>query len=95
MLANSKLNSVEVLIYKALMGSIISLDEFVLANNLLNEYDNMKEEIKNIKTSIVHRRFCNSKKPRFIKEQEASGFLSNVGIKTSLSRILLLAPLLF
>ena len=95
MLANSKLNSVEVLIYKALMGSIISLDEFVLANNLLNEYDNMKEEIKSIKTSIVHRRFCNSKKPRFIKEQEASGFLSNLGIKTSLSRILLLAPLLF
>ena len=95
MLANSKLNSVEVLIYKALMGSIISRDDFVLANNLLNEYDNMKEEIKSIKTSIVHRRFCNSKKPRFIKEQEASGFLSNLGIKTSLSRILLLAPLLF
>ena len=77
------------------MDSNISRDEFVLTNNLLNEYDNMEEEMKNIKTSIVHRRFCNSKEPRFIKEQEASGFLSNLGIKTSLSRILLLAPLLF
>ena len=77
------------------MDSNISRDEFVLTNNLLNEYDNMEEEMKNIKTSIVHRRLCNIKKPRFIKEQEASGFLSNLGIKTSLSRILLLAPLLF
>ena len=34
----------------ALTDSIISNDEFVLINNVLKEYDNMKEEIKNLKT---------------------------------------------
>ena len=36
-----------------------------------------------------------SKKSKFIKEQEASGLLSSLGIKTILSEILLVAPLLF
>ena len=35
------------------------------------------------------------KKLRFIKEQEASGLLSSMGIKTPLSRIPLVGPLLF
>ena len=48
--AKSKLNSIEVLISKALIDSNISHDEFVLINNVLKEYDNMKEEIKNLKT---------------------------------------------
>ena len=30
---------------------------------------------------------CRSKKSRFIKEQEAEGLLSNLGIKTPLSKI--------
>ena len=30
---------------------------------------------------------CGSKKSRFIKEQEAEGLLSNLGIKTLLSKI--------
>ena len=34
------------------------------------------------------------KKPRFIKEQEAKGLLSNLGIKTPLSKIPLLNILL-
>ena len=38
---------------------------------------------------------CNSKKPKFIKEQEASGSLSSLGIKTPLNKIPLLGPLLF
>ena len=46
----SKLNSAEVLISKTLINSIISHDEFVLINNVLNEYNGMKEEIKNLKT---------------------------------------------
>ena len=50
MLVKSKLNSIEVLISKALMDSVISHDKFVLINNLLKEYDEMKEEIKNWKT---------------------------------------------
>ena len=33
---------------------------------------------------------CNNKKSRFIKEQDAKGFLSNLGIKTPLSKIHLL-----
>ena len=33
---------------------------------------------------------CGSKKSRFIKEQEVEGLLSNLGIKTSLSKIPLL-----
>ena len=33
---------------------------------------------------------CGIKKSRFIKEQEAKGLLSNLGIKTSLSKIPLL-----
>ena len=50
MLAKSKLNSVEVLISKALIDSVISHDEFVLINNVLKEYEKMKEETKNLKT---------------------------------------------
>ena len=38
---------------------------------------------------------CNSKKSKFIKEQEASELLSSLGIKTPLNKISLLGPLLF
>ena len=44
--AKPKLNSVEVLIFRALIDSIISYDEFASVNNVLKEYDDMKEEIK-------------------------------------------------
>ena len=50
LLATSKLNSIEALISKALINSVISHDEFVLINNVLKEYNKMKEEIKNLKT---------------------------------------------
>ena len=36
-----------------------------------------------------------SKKSNLIKEQEASGLLSSLGIKTPLSKIHLIGPLLF
>ena len=49
MLAKSKLNKIEVLIYKALIDSVISRDEFVLINKVLREYNEIKEEIKNLK----------------------------------------------
>ena len=45
MLAKSKLNSIEVLISKALIDSNISHDEFVLINNVLKEFYDIKEEI--------------------------------------------------
>ena len=37
---------------------------------------------------------CDSKKLKFIKEQEVTGLLSRLGIKTPLSKIPLLGPLL-
>ena len=36
---------------------------------------------------------CGIKKPRFVKEQEAKGLLSNLGIKTPLGQIPLLNAL--
>ena len=54
MSAKSKLNSKEVLISKALIDSNISHDEYVLINNVLKEYDNIKEEIKNLKIWSIH-----------------------------------------
>ena len=38
---------------------------------------------------------CDSKKSKFIKDQEASGLWSSLGIKTPLSKFLLVGPLLF
>ena len=49
-LAKSKLNSIEVLISKALIDSVISHDEFVLINNVLKGHDKMKAKIKNLET---------------------------------------------
>ena len=48
LLAKSKLNSIEVLISKALTDSNISHDELILINNMLKEFYDMKEEIKNV-----------------------------------------------
>ena len=42
LLAKSKLNSIEVLISKALIDSVISHDEFVLINSVLKEYNETK-----------------------------------------------------
>ena len=38
---------------------------------------------------------CGSKKSRFIKNQEAKGLLSNLGIRTPLSKVSLLGDILF
>ena len=38
---------------------------------------------------------CNSKKSKFINKQEAKGLLSNLGIITPLSKILILGDVLF
>ena len=47
LLAKCKLYGIEVFISKALIDSNISHDEFVLINNILKEFYNTKEEIKN------------------------------------------------
>ena len=38
---------------------------------------------------------CGSKKSRFIKNQEAKGLLSNLGIRTPLSKVPVLGDILF
>ena len=46
---------------------------------------------KNIRLMMLSQCFvCNNKKSKFIKEQEARGLLSNLGIRTPLSQIRLL-----
>ena len=47
LIAKSKLIRIEVLISKALIDSNISPDEFVLINNLLKQFYDMKKDIKN------------------------------------------------
>ena len=38
---------------------------------------------------------CGSKKSRFIKNQEAKGLLSNLGVRTPLSKVPILGGILF
>ena len=49
LLAKSKLNSIDVLISKALIYSVISHEELVLTNTVQKEYNDIKKEIKNPK----------------------------------------------
>ena len=51
-LGKTKLNTIEVLISKALINTYISHDEFVLVNNVLRQYNEIKEEIKNSEYTI-------------------------------------------
>ena len=56
MIAKAKLNTIDVLISKALIDWNISHDEFALIDNVLKEYNEMKEEIKisyNIKRIFI------------------------------------------
>ena len=61
MLTKSKLNSIEVLISKALIDSKIIHDEFVLTNNVLKEHYDIKESkfkipITNKKSDYIYKR---------------------------------------
>ena len=53
MLAKSKLKSIEILISKVLIDSNISHDQFVLINNMLKEFYEMKKEIKNLVKQFI------------------------------------------
>ena len=48
------LNAIEVLISKSLVNAYISHDEFFSVNNILREYNEMKKEIKNPRTSAEY-----------------------------------------
>ena len=50
--AKSKSNTIEVLIYKALIDACIYQDEFFLANNVLKEDNEVKEVIKNFENMV-------------------------------------------
>ena len=54
MLEKNKLNDFEVFISKALIDSYISHDNFFSGKNLLREWNEMKEEIKNQETSAEY-----------------------------------------
>ena len=50
LLAKFKLNRIEFLISKALIGSNISHEKFDWIDNMLKEYDKIKKQIINLKT---------------------------------------------
>ena len=54
LLAKAKLNTTEVLISEALFDPYISHGELVSVNNVLREYNEMKEEITNPETSLEY-----------------------------------------
>ena len=58
--------------------------------------DSKMLETKNGRLTLSSKRaVCGSKKSIFMKEQEAKGLLSNLGLKTHLSKISLLRDILF
>ena len=52
LIQKDKLNTIEVLISKVLIDTYIS--RICLVNNVLKEYNEIKEEIKNPKTSVEY-----------------------------------------
>ena len=61
------------------------------------ESKNLKVEwTKNVRIMLLSKcPMCDSKKFKFIKQEKASGLLSSLGIRTPLSKIPLVDPLLF
>ena len=50
----------------------------------------------NVKTMILSKcAICSSKKSKFIKEQQAKGLLSNLGLRTPLNKFPVLGDILF
>ena len=47
LLVKTKLNTIKILISKALIDSYISYDKFISVNNVLREYNEIKQEMKN------------------------------------------------
>ena len=56
-MAKPKLMSIKVLISIAFIDLVINHDQFVLINNGRKEYNDMKQETKNLKASTVYQRF--------------------------------------
>ena len=54
LIRKAKFGITEVLISKALIDAYINHDKFVLVNNVLREYNEMKEEIKNPENAVQY-----------------------------------------
>ena len=54
LLEKGKLNTIEVLISKALIDLYISHHKFVSVNNVLRKYNEIKEEMKKPETSVEY-----------------------------------------
>ena len=52
LLGKDQWNTTEVLICRALIDSYICHDKFASVNNVLKEYHEIKEEVKNLETSV-------------------------------------------
>ena len=61
--------------------------------------ENMNPKVSktsNSRTTVLSKcAMCDGKKSRFIKNQEAKGLLSNLGVRTPLSKIPILSDILF
>ena len=61
--------------------------------------ENMNPKVSktsNSRTMVLSKcAMCDGKKSRFIKNQEAKGLLSNLGVRTPLSKIPILSDILF
>ena len=54
LLGKGKLNTTEILISKALIGSYITHNKLASVNNVLRQYNKMEEEIKNPEISVEY-----------------------------------------
>ena len=77
MLAIYKLNSIKILISKALINSVISHTKSVLINNVLKKYNEMKNtkvsRTKNERIMVLSKcEVCDIKKSKFMKHREGS-----------------------
>ena len=54
LLGKDKLNTIEVLIFSGFNRLIYSHNEFVLVNNVLREYIEIKKELKNPENSVLY-----------------------------------------
>ena len=67
--------------------------------NCKKDTENINPRVSNTsngRTMILSKcAICESKKSRFIKDQEAKRLLSNIGVKTPLSKVPMLSDILF
>ena len=55
LLVKKEINTIKIIISKVLVDSYISYDKFVSVNNVLREYNEMKQEMKNSEIYILYK----------------------------------------